>query len=570
MWTRDSVQQPRTDDMEPDSSAPSTRPSGDGDALRWGLVAVLVAVGAVLAALGRYSRSYFPIQDDFALVWNSSHPYAGLQDMGTWVMEGYKNYFWNYPDWPSRGFAFSRPMANAAFYLQSLLQPTIGEQSYLLAGALGIVTLVLLVFVLLRRYTNMHPALACLFAIAVGVSPAWYEALFLPSFITNLLAAVFSAAALVVLDARRAVLSLSRSVMCSLMLVLAVLSHETAVVMAFVCAALVYGMARAKPKPLDLLPLAMPVVLVASLQVLLGGGRNYMLEGLEGTASFWTKLTSFVTDPLLPLAEYLSKPSPLGTYASLGTLVGVAINLFGVLLLVAYLKERPVPRRVALSLAVLASMVPAWMAPGQARFRGLTLLVGGVVLLYLMARAPRLRAAFVVSALAANLALFALFAVGDVDARAAKAADSREYFDYVSSSIRQTSPSTVVLLNDQQAMAGALAMLRLAAWPQEDTTLVVLNGLKGQPDPQAKALISSSEGVLTVENRLTPSQSILFAGCLPNPAVANQGFTYAPISGLENTPSFAARAPLRKGRTIVVGVNPQDGSLLRPVIIDTP
>lgn len=134
----------------------------------WGSV---IAVGMLLLVVaGRFLSAFRLRGDDFSLVLNSSWPYVNAGDIVRWFTEGYTNYFNNYPDWPTQGYGFVRPVMNLAFLLQSFLVPLAGERSYLIVNYLSLLAAVGLMVVLFRRYSNATPLVAGIAATAVGLS----------------------------------------------------------------------------------------------------------------------------------------------------------------------------------------------------------------------------------------------------------------------------------------------------------------------------------------------------------------------------------------------------------------
>jgi hypothetical protein len=82
-------------------------------------ISILGALIIFALSLGTYCLHYFPYEDDFSLI-----RYSAIQNSPkpeTWITKGFSDYFANDPQCATRLFGFDRPVANATFYLESLL-----------------------------------------------------------------------------------------------------------------------------------------------------------------------------------------------------------------------------------------------------------------------------------------------------------------------------------------------------------------------------------------------------------------------------------------------------------------
>lgn len=127
----------------------------------WGMAMASGATIAVLyvLALRQMLVNYRLHGDDFALVLHSSRGITA-GDVVRWFVDGYTDYFLNYPDWQSTGFAFVRPVANAVFLISGWAEPLIGERAYLLGSYLVPIVTVVVVAAMIQRYTILSARMA--------------------------------------------------------------------------------------------------------------------------------------------------------------------------------------------------------------------------------------------------------------------------------------------------------------------------------------------------------------------------------------------------------------------------
>jgi len=532
-----------------------------------GAVGLLAIVWSI--ALGPFVRAFRLRGDDFALVWNSARPYLQPGGVLKWFTEGYSDYFWNYPDWPSSGFQFARPVVNVAFFFESLFVPLLGESAYLVVSLVVLFATTVVLAVVLRRYTNASAWVVGIALLVLGLSPVWYDSLYFPSFVTNTLGLFFALGALALLDPRRGAPQGWRLAGCVALLVLAVGSHETAIVAPFVCVALLYGVAPKRPSLAVVGVLLSPVALfvIARLAVFGVSGSNYV-SGAGGVGQLLERLRDFAAGPLLPfnsLVLRLQLPS-LPAIDRAGYYIAVLVNVAVLATLVVFVVRRPPRRAVALVAAVTIACAPGFWMYGEPRFMGFSMVVATVVLMYLMAGAPRWRAGLLALALAAQALLFHAGVVEGSRVQLREVVYAGEFFDSAQAAVASEKPAMVLLPNDRVGYGGSLAMLRMIAWPRDDASLVVLNNYAGPANDSAELSIVRNGGSVDVFSALGQDQVLYFWGVNPDFETPNQGFQYSDVmggaDGLAGTYQATGSAPI--GRTLVVGTDPRTQSILTP------
>lgn len=534
---------------------------------QWGSTAI---VGVLLVVILQPFLSAFSLRgDDFSLVLNSAWPYISGGDVLRWFTEGYANYFNNYPDWPTQGYGFVRPVMNLAFWVQSFLVPSVGEVAYLIVNYLALLVSVALLVVAIRRYSNARPLTAAITAIAVGLSPVWYDALFLPSMGTNVLALAFCIGTLVMLDARRGVPTGRRMALCVTLMVLAVLSHETAVVMPLVCVALLYGMAPTRPEPRRLLPLAVPVAVVGTFRIAQAFAPVYVAPS-TGSGEIVSRIKYFLLGPLFPTGAL--QADTVGGFTTSAEAVafwtGLLVNLCAVAVFVWLVRQRPGARALWLTAAILIACVPGVLMSGQARFMGLSVVVGVVVIAYVASAAPQLRNVFVAVLVVSQVAWVAAGLVVGGTYQVAMVKAAGEFYDASEAALRQYEPSRVMLVNDRTGFGGARAMLKLAAWPRTDVEPIVINSFTGPPDPRAYVDISREGSTLRVESVFGPRQLYYFWGATPVFSEPVSGFYFSDVvTGPDGFGGgFRVQGESEPGSVLVLGVDPATNGMLSPEV----
>ena len=133
-------------------------------------------------------RSYFPYGDEFALIVNSTRPFHA--SVLPWLREGYSHYLVAYPEWAVPSTNFLRPVANATYYLNSMVFGTHWScyllLTYIIHAGIGTISL-LIAWDRLRLplWYGIASVLLCLISPAFG-----WETMFSPAFAFDLLAAL--------------------------------------------------------------------------------------------------------------------------------------------------------------------------------------------------------------------------------------------------------------------------------------------------------------------------------------------------------------------------------------------
>lgn len=512
--------------------------------------------------------------DDFAPVFYSSAPYFDISEWHTWFTKGWSEYFLNYEGWPALGTDFVRPVVNLSLYLQGKLAPSIGDAAYLIGNYLALTGTVLLVNVLLRRYSKTGSALRVILSFSVGLSPVWYPDLTEASFATNAFACFFGVASLVVLDAPRGASRGWRLWACIVLQIMAVWSHETAVVVPFVSLWLLAAYSTSRLSVRDAAPFAVPVVVMAlSRLVVSGEGGVYALQPgpLSSTAK---RLAGFLFAPPVPFdldraLSVLAGGQSLATTAAYG--LAIVANA-ALILSVALALFRSPSRQAhwALLGAFVFARMPGALGRMDPRFLGIALAVAllAFVTITEQGRGRSWRNAVLLLLLVSQAALLLV----EVYVPRAQAVASLEragvFFDSTRDAISDAAPDVVVLINDDVAFYASRAMLEMAAWPNQNVRPVVINSYEGKPDAGASASISVVDDALVVRTAFAPGQRAFFAGSVPDFTVPANGFTYEQVSEAQGpyAAAFTTRGAIASGRTLVLGVDPRDGTFLEPKV----
>ena len=174
-------------------------------------------------SLGTYCLHYFPYEDDFSLI-----RYSAAQNSPapvTWITKGFSEYFANDPQCVTRNFGFDRPVANATFYLESLLYRSAEGPFLLMTNILCWIVSAWFVYAIACRL-GASRWIASLGILLYALSPCWYRVLIHASFRNNGLAACVLLAASYVLLKEDAVRSWVRLGAAGLLIALAAGSHE--------------------------------------------------------------------------------------------------------------------------------------------------------------------------------------------------------------------------------------------------------------------------------------------------------------------------------------------------------
>lgn len=354
---------------------------------------------------------------------------------------------------------------------------------------------------------------------------------------------------------------------CVALMVLAVLSHETAVVVPVVCAALLVGMSPKRPSIKQLAPLAIPIVLVLAFRIAQSFGSLYVAPQMT-SAEVVSRIKYFVLGPFFPTG--LVTADAVGRFTTTPEAVafwlGLLVNAVAVALLIWFARHRPVPRAVALFVAVLVACVPGVLMSGQSRFMGLSVVVATVVIAYLASVTPSLRTLYVGVLLVSQAAWFVAGVGVGGEFQTAMVRQAGQFYDTSQTAIQRNDPKTVVLVNDRTGFGGARAMLVLAAWPNTDVELVVLNSFTGPADPRAYVDIARDGSLLRFESVFGPRQLFYFWGANPVLSKPVSGFTFTDV--VTNPDGFGGGFRVQgekdPGSVLVLGVDPSNNRMLTP------
>src|ERR1700723_3873377 len=133
-------------------------------------ISILAALVIFALSLGTYYRHYFPYEDDFSLI-----RYSAAQNSPapvTWITKGFSEYFANDPQCATRYFGFDRPVANATFYLESLLYRSAEGPLLLMTNVLCWIVSAWFIYGIARRL-GASRWFASLGILLYALSPCW-------------------------------------------------------------------------------------------------------------------------------------------------------------------------------------------------------------------------------------------------------------------------------------------------------------------------------------------------------------------------------------------------------------
>lgn len=533
---------------------------------RSALVSGIFAAGIVALVLG---LTLWPLiaefhlrGDDYPLVLNSASYYIDTGDALKWVTSGYSDYFDNYPGWDT-GTAFVRPTQNSFIWLLSWLVPVAGERIYLIGNHAMLALLAGLTCALLRRGTGTAPVLAVAGGVAFALSPAFHGSVLVPSYGTNLLAAVFSIGSLLLLLAGReppGILALSCA---ALLQTFAVASHEAAAVLPFVTVLLLIATSRLPKNPRHLLVLAVPLIAFTSFRLLVSQpSALYPLR--DGPRTVFEQLRFFIAQAFYPWDAYGFAAERNSSHPA--SLLGYGVGLIASLMLAAALLHslfatRFSRSRMALLLACAVALTPALLNPIEPRFFA----IGFGIVLFGAVFAIRGRTAWLlILVLTVATASSLAFHRGVFTARHSEAEHmlgSRSQFELVKRMVAATDPDVVVLVNDRYGIDGASALVEMAARPRRPTVEVV-NSLVGPLGPGAQTKIVHAGDQLVIVNDLSDSQSAVFPPAVVDFSQPTVHFAYRALGDRGPGGSFQAETSIDPGRTLVIGF---DAATYRPL-----
>jgi hypothetical protein len=186
-------------------------------------ISILAALVIFALSLWTYCLHYFPYEDDFSLI-----RYSAAQNSPapvTWITKGFTDYFSNDPQCATRYFGFDRPVANATFYLESLLYRSAEGPLLLITNVLCWILSAWFVYGITRRL-GASAWIGSLGILLYALSPCWYRILIHSSFRNNGLSACFLLAASYLSLKEDAVRSWASLVLAGALVALAAGSHE--------------------------------------------------------------------------------------------------------------------------------------------------------------------------------------------------------------------------------------------------------------------------------------------------------------------------------------------------------
>lgn len=538
------------------------------DTRRWWVctaVVVLVTAATLAVTLGRYVEEYRLHGDDFALVLNSSA--AAVTELGVapWFTSGYASYFDNYPDWTQVPTAFVRPLVNLQFLIAGLAEPTWGETAYLAANYLWVLLAAVAMLPILRRYTTVGAPAAAAVAVAVALSPVMHPALLSANMATNVLALMLCLFALAALDPRSTRPVAPRLARCAMLLTAATFAHETALVAALACAALLVAYTPTRPRVRELMWFALPFGAFVLSRLVLVEPRAVYATNLT-LAGVILRLKHLAPGPMFPYysLRFLEVRSMLTTAEVVvwGVLL-LANALLVVALIRGLLDDRSTRRRrVGILIAWLVLVGLGVLMEGSPRFMGLSFVVALIGVLSLN-DSRSWRAAIVGAVMVASVSMFWLQFVPARSADLASVRHSGAYADHLQERIATERPDTVLLVNDTVGMYGSRAMLELAAGSQEEVDVIVVNNLEGPSRGAGRFEVKAESKRIAITTGLREGQRAVFSGNYADFATSNAGLNYAGDLVADSVGgTLEVAGPLRPGRTLVLGIDPRDGSFL--------
>lgn len=142
--------------------------------------------------------TYFPIEDEFALLVNSTNLYGGMNP-GEWFTIGFAKYFTVYPEWTPYYQNILRPVVNLVYFVNSLLFGN-NYGFYLLFSYFINGIAFSIVYYLSRRYLDLSENFSIVAGIIFILNPGLLgKFYFFPSFAFDLFAAVIAGITLVIM-----------------------------------------------------------------------------------------------------------------------------------------------------------------------------------------------------------------------------------------------------------------------------------------------------------------------------------------------------------------------------------
>ncbi len=450
----------------------------------------------VALSLGSYWSHYFPYEDDFSLI-----RYSGAENSPaplTWISAGFSQYFANDPNCVTGNFGMVRPVANITHYMESLFYSSADGPFLMLTNVLCWILSSCLVYGIARRL-GASQWIASAGLILYALSPCWYRVLIHSSFRTNGLATCWVLAAFYVL-LRKNPLGYKHVLLSGGFVALAVGSHEQAImsipILVFTVGWLCLRAENVRwPRraAISIALLLAPALLMAACFKLTNQkyGVSYASTGFLDSLARSDRLAALgihssllISAIKLPgkllgaLIGTLHAYTPMGAdnMAPPNTYVGVCLFVLvagSVLLGRKHSSMTNFPAVVFLLYGFGRSLV---MPSPDPRFMQMEVAWGIIVLVCALSAglASRTRSAIVAAALAA-IGLLAFEAVSFNYTIIARRAElirreevDREAFRRIRTAAQEYPQARVVLVNDQQALWSARAMLQLAGFKGDD------------------------------------------------------------------------------------------------------
>ena len=548
--------------------------------LTWAASAAAVVAALYLVVMRDFFSAYHAHSDDAGVILNSCVPYFAPSRWLEWFTRGWAGYAVNYPDWRPFGNNTMKPVVNLVFMIEGALASRLGQGAFLaMSYAAPVVTAFALAFAF-RRLAKTTPAVSAALALVVATSAFWIGSLVNAVDMTNTLALMFSAIVLAMLPLDDASGSMPLQLGLVALQLLAIFSHETALVLAPVCVVLLFALSPHRPGWRRLWPFLTAPLLWGAVRVLVLQSRSgiYAFNSHAfARAQVWVY---WLINSLLPIdvrgmwmaRGFLPMHFPAARWPmALAVFVLIAINVAFVLFALGHVAWKRDTRSVLLALAFAFASAPHLTTafdPAGARFAGLSMVVGLIACALLLEKRRGVFAALVGVVLAAQL-VYAF--TGLVEEKAIALAENRsaaQYSAYVHDAVDRAKPARVLVVNDRFGQYGVESLLRLDAWPYRDFDVVVIDNLALGRRPGGRVQVRGSGDTIAVDCSVEGDSTMSFLGADGvDFAVRNQGFAYTLLDGTEDSPrAFSAVGPVGVGKTLVIGHDPSDGAPMTPVI----
>ncbi|MBV8436639.1 MAG: hypothetical protein JOY95_03910 [Silvibacterium sp.] len=458
---------------------------------------ILAALAIFLLSLGTYWIHYFPYEDDFSLI-----RYSAVQnspDPRTWITRGFSDYFANDPLCATNSFGFDRPVANATFYLESLLYRSPEGPVLLLTNILCWILSAWLIYAIARRL-GASRWIAASGILLYALSPCWYRVLTHASFRNNGIAACCILLVSYLLLGRNAVRSWWRLLVAGLLAAVAAGAHEQGLtslpVLAVGIAWLSYkaeGQWRIGRIFLSILVVAAPSVLVfiCFRRMNPAYGSSYITAGLFADVSQSRHLASLgihnqalivliktAIKILTALVSAMTAFTPAGydNMTRVSPFAGIVIFILTVVSALAVVRRFPAVGLPLSALILYAVGRSVGIPFAEPRFMLMEVAWGIITLVCALSAALAVgdrRAIFAGGAGALGLLAFNIFSYNATflmhhSILVRRNTVDREAFHRIQSAAARFPDAQVILSNDHAGMWSARAMLQLAGFAKDD------------------------------------------------------------------------------------------------------